>query len=87
MQLETDVDDGVEYYQPQLYFQKAFAYFLLVRAFGAIPYFETDVDDGVEYYQPRMAIPEVYDKIIGLLTQASGMLYKNSDNSYDLMTH
>ena len=66
----------------ELYFQKAFAYFLLVRAFGAIPYFETDVDDGVEYYQPRMAIPEVYDKIIGLLTQASGMLYKNSDNSY-----
>ena len=67
----------------ELYFQKAFAYFLLVRAYGAIPYFESDVASGVEYYQPRMAVADVYGKITDLLTQAAGMMYKNTDSGFN----
>lgn len=66
----------------EMYFQKAFAYFLLVRAYGAVPYFESDVASGTDYYQPRMAVAEVYEKITDLLTRAAGMMYKNTDSGF-----
>ncbi len=66
----------------ELYFQKAFAYFLLVRAYGPVPYFETDVANGNSYYEPRRPVTEIYEKITDLLTQAASMMYKNTDGSY-----
>ena len=64
----------------ELYFQKAFCYFLLVRAYGPIPYLSTDVSDGAEFYNPRKPVAEIYEHIIDLLTQAADLMY-NFDNS------
>ena len=51
----------------EVYFNKAFAYFLLVRAYGEIPLFDKSIDAGASYNQPRRSIKEVYDEIIRLL--------------------
>ena len=64
----------------ELRFQKAFAYFLLVRAYGEVPIQpETETFDR---NQPRKPVTEVYDHIIGLLEPATRMLYKNTDEAY-----
>lgn len=64
----------------ELRFQKAFAYFLLVRAYGEIPIQpETETFDR---NQPRKPVTEVYDYIIAQLESASQMLYKNTDSGY-----
>lgn len=66
----------------ELYFQKAFAYFLLVRAYGPVPYFETDVTNGNTFYEPRRPVSEIYDKIIDLLTKASTLMYNRDNANY-----
>ncbi|MBR5652474.1 MAG: RagB/SusD family nutrient uptake outer membrane protein [Prevotella sp.] len=66
----------------ELYFQKAFAYFLLVRAYGPIPYYDNDVFNGEETRKPRTPIVEIYNHIIQLLTDASSMMYKRDDPNY-----
>ena len=67
----------------EVYFNKAFAYFLLVRAYGEIPLFDKSIDAGASYNQPRRSIKEVYDEIIRLLeVEAIPRLYKNTDESY-----
>ena len=67
----------------ELYFQKAFAYFLLVRAYGDIPLFDVSIDAGADYNQPRRPIAEVYEEIIRLLEQeAIPRLYRNTDSGY-----
>ena len=63
-------------------FQKAFCYFLLVRAYGAIPYFDNDVNGGEEFFKPRTPINEVYEKIIGLLEEAESKLYSIDNANY-----
>ena len=64
----------------ELRFQKAFAYFLLVRAYGPVPIQpETETFDR---NQPRKPVTEVYDHIISLLEPATRMLYKNTDEAY-----
>ena len=64
----------------ELRFQKAFAYFLLVRAYGEIPIQpETETFDR---NQPRKPVTEVYDYIIAQLESATRMLYKNTDDAY-----
>ena len=63
----------------ELYFQEAFAYFILVRAFGPVPYMETDVMDGGGYSNPRRPVNEIYQKIINLLEDASTLMFKSSD--------
>ena len=64
----------------ELRFQKAFAYFLLVRAYGEIPIQpETETFDR---NQPRKPVSEVYDYIIALLESSTRMLYKNTDDAY-----
>ena len=64
----------------ELRFQRAFAYFLLVRAYGAIPLQpETEVFD---LNQPRQPIAEVYNYIIADLEQAARLLYANTDADY-----
>ena len=64
----------------ELRFQKAFAYFLLVRAYGGIPIQpETETFDR---NQPRKPITDVYDYIIAQLESAVSLLYKNTDEAY-----
>lgn len=66
----------------ELYFTKAFAYFLLVRAYGDIPLFMTSVNQGADRNQPRQPIKKVYEHIISLLTDAKEMMYKNTDKEF-----
>ena len=64
----------------ELRFQKAFAYFLLVRAYGEIPIQpETETFDR---NQARKPVTEVYDYIIRLLEESTRLLYKNTDDAY-----
>lgn len=64
----------------ELRFQRAFAYFLMVRAYGAIPIQpETEVFDR---NQPRRPVAEVYDYILADLEQAARLLYANTDANY-----
>ena len=69
----------------ELRFQKAFAYFLLVRAYGPIPIqneqmVNEQMVNGLS--NPRQEVTKVYDHIIGLLEPATRMLYKNTDEAY-----
>ena len=64
----------------ELHFQKAFAYFLLVRAYGEVPIQpETETFDR---NQPRQPVTKVYDYIIAQLEEATRLLYKNTDAAY-----
>ncbi|MBQ7258895.1 MAG: RagB/SusD family nutrient uptake outer membrane protein [Paludibacteraceae bacterium] len=69
----------------ELRFQKAFAYFLLVRAYGEIP-IQNDQMVNEQMVNniglPRKPISEVYDYIIAQLESAAGLLYKNTDAAY-----
>lgn len=68
----------------ELYFLKAWAYFMLVRAYGDIPVHSVSVDDeGVYDNFPRVPIKQVYEEtIIPLLDEARTLLYKNTNGSY-----
>jgi hypothetical protein len=61
-------------------FQKAFAYFLLVRAYGAIPV--QSEEDTQEQSQPRQAVDSVYNYITKNLEEAAGMMYKNNNSAW-----
>lgn len=64
----------------ELRFQRAFAYFLLVRAYGDIPIQpETETFDRS---QPRKPVAEVYNTIISLLDSSTRLLYKNTHEAY-----
>jgi hypothetical protein len=64
----------------ELHFHKAFAYFLLVRAYGEVPIQpETEIFDR---NQPRQPITKVYDYIISQLEEATLLLHKNTDPAY-----
>ena len=64
----------------ELRFQKAFAYFLLVRAYGAVPI--QPETENFDRNQPRKPVTEVYDYIIAQLESATRLLYKNTDDAY-----
>ncbi len=67
----------------EVYFQKAFAYFMLVKAYGEIPLFDRAVTDGAGYNNPRRPIADVYAEIVRLLEEeAIPRLYKNTDAEY-----
>ena len=66
----------------ELYFQQAFCYFLLVRAYGPIPYMSADVSVSGEYMHSRRPVAEIYNHIIDLLTKASEMMYSRDDAGY-----
>lgn len=44
----------------ELKFNKAFAYFMLTKAYGDIPMFDVAISEGASYEQPRRPIAEVY---------------------------
>ncbi|MBR1467535.1 MAG: RagB/SusD family nutrient uptake outer membrane protein [Bacteroidaceae bacterium] len=65
----------------ELKFQKAFAYFLLVRAYGPVPIQdETGTDNSG---QPRQPVKDVFDYIATNLRQAAGMMYLNTDKRWE----
>ena len=68
----------------ELYFLKAWAYFMLTRAYGDIPMHSVSVDEEGTYDNfPRIPIKDVYENtIIPLLDDARTMLYKNTDGAY-----
>lgn len=68
----------------ELYFLKAWAYFMLVRAYGDIPTHSVSVDeDGTFDSFPRIPIKQVYEEtIIPLLDDARQLLYKNTVTGY-----
>lgn len=68
----------------ELYFLKAWAYFMLTRAYGDIPIHSVSVDEEGTYDNfPRIPIKDVYENtIIPLLDDARTMLYKNTDGAY-----
>ena len=66
----------------ELYFHEAFAYFLLVRAFGPVPVIDKDVMTGGAYNRPRESVETVYAHITGLLEQAASQMFKRSDSRH-----
>lgn len=66
----------------ELYFHEAFAYFLLVRAYGPVPYMDKDVMDGGAYNRPRESVETIYGHITDLLEQAASLMFKRSDSRY-----
>lgn len=63
-------------------FQQAFAYFLLVRAYGGVPVREMHIMDGGEIDAPRESVADVYSRITSLLEEAAGMLYTVDNPNY-----
>jgi len=59
----------------EVLFQEAFAYFLLVRAYGDVPIRDTHIADGGSNDAARQPISKVYERITSLLERAAGMLY------------
>lgn len=64
----------------ELKFNKAFAYFLLVRAYDPIPI--QDEQEGGEQSKPRASVDSVYQYIVSNLEDAASMMYKNTDSGY-----
>jgi hypothetical protein len=64
----------------ELKFMKAFAYFLIVRAYGDCPIQPEEVT--TDYNQPRQSVAIVYDYIIKNLEEAAALMYKNTDAGY-----
>ena len=64
----------------ELKFMKAFAYFLIVRAYGDCPI--QPEEETTDYNQPRQSVIAVYDYIIKNLEEAAAQMYKNTDASY-----
>lgn len=63
----------------ELAFHRAFAYFLLVRAYGPVPI--QPETESFDRNQPRQEVTKVYDYIIAQLEQATRWLYKNTDSA------
>ncbi|MCR5312542.1 MAG: RagB/SusD family nutrient uptake outer membrane protein [Bacteroidaceae bacterium] len=66
----------------ELLFQKAFCYYLMVRAFGPIPYYETDVMDGAAFYKPRESVETIYGHITEMLEESASLMYSRDDVNY-----
>ena len=66
----------------ELKFLKAWAYFLLVRAYGAVPLRHASINATGETNLPRAPITEVYAHIIELLGEAEQLMYKNTDAAF-----
>lgn len=66
----------------EVIFQEAFAYFLLVRAYGAVPIRDTHIIEGGEPDAARQPIDKVYERITTLLERAAGMLYTVDNPNY-----
>lgn len=63
-------------------FQQAFAYFLLVRAYGEVPIRDRHITDGDNQDAARQPIEKVYERITTLLEEAAGLLYTVDNPKY-----
>lgn len=78
----TNISDAAKFNAiGEVKFNKAFAYFLLVRAYGPVPV--QPEDDTSDKNQPRQSVDSVYNYIIDNLTSAAAMMYKNTDSDYE----
>ena len=68
-------------YIGEVQFQKALAYFLLVRAYGEVP-IQAEDNKFANISQPRQSVEKVYDYIISTLESAASKMYKNTDAAY-----
>ncbi len=72
----------------EVYFNKAISYFILTRAFGAIPMSDVSSksaeEAGVSLYGARQPIKDVYAEIISLLEAAEAGLYNVDDAAYSV---
>lgn len=66
----------------ELYFLKAWSYFLLTRAYGEVAIYTVSVEEGADFNQPRQSISAVYEHIITLLKDAEGLMYKVGDAQF-----
>lgn len=66
----------------EIHFQEAFAYFLLVRAYGAVPIREKHITEGEPADAPRQPVEKVYERIITLLEDAASKLYPVDSPNY-----
>jgi hypothetical protein len=68
----------------QVYFLKGWAYFCLVRAFGAVPIFTKGIAYGDSFQQPRQPVMNVYNYAIEMLQKADSLLYDAKDPNYEV---
>ena len=66
----------------ELLFQKAFCYYIMVRAFGPLPYYDTDVSAGADFYKPRASVATIYGHITEMLEQAVTLMYSRDNPNY-----
>ena len=66
----------------ELKFLKAWSYFQLVRAYGAVPLRKESISETGDRHVPRSDVKDVYGYIIELLQDAEQECYKNSDAGY-----
>ncbi|KAA6301127.1 MAG: RagB/SusD family nutrient uptake outer membrane protein [Candidatus Ordinivivax streblomastigis] len=66
----------------EMKFLQAYAYFLLVRAYGEIPIRYQSVSIDPDYNKPREPIAKVYAHIVDLLKYAEDNVYKNTDSRF-----
>jgi hypothetical protein len=66
----------------QLRFLRGWAYYLLVRAYGAVPLFDKSIVEGKEPQQPRTPVKDIYAFIINDLKEAESNLYTSRDANF-----
>lgn len=66
----------------EVLFQEAFAYFLLVRAYGEVPVRENHMIDGEPSDAARQPVAKVYERITSLLERAAKMMYTVDNPNY-----
>lgn len=64
----------------EMKFLRAFAYFLMVRAYGPLPIQPEEAT--TVYDQPRQPVAAVYDYIVKNLEEAATLMYKNTDKAW-----
>jgi hypothetical protein len=68
----------------QLNVLKAYAYFLLVQAYGPVPLYKISLEEGAPVNLPRAPISEVYAYIIETLQLAETQLFNTRDANYKI---
>lgn len=64
----------------ELKFLKAFAYFMIVRAYGDCPL--QPEEETTDYNNPRQPVATIYDYIIKNLEEAADLMYTNTDSEW-----
>ncbi len=80
-EMTSITDKAKNNYIGEVQFQKALAYFLLVRAYGEVP-IQAEDNKYENVSQPRQSVESVYNYIFSTLESAASKLYKNTDVAY-----